>query len=99
MYSVNNLSVQFGGESLFEPRLEWLAGMSEEEFREVFRGSAVKRTKWKGLVRNACIALGNIKPAPDAPERGQILVLLEQLAGSAEPAIAESARWALGRIQ
>jgi epoxyqueuosine reductase len=87
------------GESLFEPRLEWLAGMSEEDFREAFRGSAIKRTKWKGLVRNACIALGNTKLAPDAPERGPILALLQRLAGSAEPAIAESARWALGRIQ
>ena len=89
----------FEGESLFEPRLEWLAGMSEEEFREVFRGSAMKRTKWKGLVRNACIALGNSKLAPDAPERGRILAVLQRLAGAAEPAIAESARWALGRIQ
>ena len=89
----------FAGETLFEPRLEWLAGMSEEEFREAFRGSAIKRTKWKGLVRNACIALGNTKLAPDAPERGRILALLQRLAGSTEPAIAESARWALGRIQ
>jgi len=87
------------GESLFAPRLEWLAGMSEEEFREVFRGSAIKRTKWKGLVRNACIALGNVKLAPDAPERGRILALLQRLAGSTEPVFAESARWALGRIQ
>jgi len=89
----------FAGESLFEPRLEWLAGMSEQEFREAFRGSAMKRTKWKGLVRNACIALGNSKLAPGAPERGHILALLHRLAGSVEPAIAESARWALGRIQ
>jgi epoxyqueuosine reductase len=88
----------FAGESLFEPRLEWLAGMSEEEFREAFRGSAIKRTKWKGLVRNACIALGNSRLAPGAPKRGPILALLHRLAGSAESAIAESARWALGRI-
>ena len=89
----------FAGESLFEPRLEWLAGMSEEEFREVFRGSAMKRTKWKGLVRNVCVALGNSKLAPGAPERERILALLQRLAGSSKPAIAESARWALGRIQ
>jgi len=48
-------------ESLLQPRLEWLAVMSEEEFREKFRGSAMKRAKWSGLVRNACIALGNSK--------------------------------------
>src|SRR5271157_5127069 len=93
------LGLLFAGESLFEPRLEWLAGMSEEEFREAFRGSAMKRTKWKGLVRNACIALGNTRLAPDAPERGPILALLHRLAESAESAIADSARWALGRIQ
>jgi len=87
------------GKSLFAPRLEWLAGMSEEEFREAFRGSAVKRAKWKGLVRNACIALGNSQLAPDASERARILALLQRLAGSGESAIAESARWALGRIQ
>jgi len=89
----------FAGKSLFEPRLEWLAGMSEEEFREAFRGSAIKRTKWQGLARNACIALGNTKLASGAPERGRILAILQRLAGSTEPAIAESARWALGRIQ
>jgi epoxyqueuosine reductase len=46
-------------ESLFLPRLEWLLGLSEDEFREFFRGSPVKRTKWRGLLRNACIAAGN----------------------------------------
>jgi epoxyqueuosine reductase len=73
--------------------------MSEKEFRANFRGSAVKRAKWKGLVRNACIALGNSQIAADAPERGRILELLQQLAGSPEGAIAESAQWALRRIQ
>jgi epoxyqueuosine reductase len=48
-----------GVKGLMQPSLEWLANMEEQEFREVFRGSAIKRTKWKGLVRNACIALGN----------------------------------------
>ncbi len=92
-------ALPFAGASLFAPRLEWLAGMSEEEFREAFRRSAIKRTKWKGLVRNACIALGNTRLVPDAPERGRILALLHRLAESAESAIADSARWALRRIQ
>src|SRR5208282_5742609 len=46
-------------ETLFAPELEWLASLSQQEFSAVFRGSAVKRAKWRGLVRNACVALGN----------------------------------------
>jgi len=46
-------------ESLLLPRLEWLASLNEEQFRDYFRGSPIKRTKWKGLLRNACTALGN----------------------------------------
>ena len=45
--------------SLFSPGLEWLISLTEEEFRDVFRGSPVKRAKWRGLVRNACVAIGN----------------------------------------
>lgn len=80
------------------PRLEWLAGMSETEFREVFRGSSIKRTKWSGLVRNACIAIGNARMPEDASAREKILKLLHRLEASPEDGIAESARWALSRI-
>jgi epoxyqueuosine reductase len=86
-------------ESLFLPRLEWLASMNEEQFREAFRGSPIKRTKWRGLVRNACIAIGNSAPAPGTPEHATSCTLLKQLAASSEPLISESARWALSRIQ
>jgi epoxyqueuosine reductase len=86
-------------ESLFLPRLERLAGMNEEEFREVFRGSPVKRTKWRGLVRNACIAIGNSTIQKGTAAHTRIAGLLERLAASPEPAIAESALWALSRIQ
>src|SRR5688572_17827949 len=41
------------------PRLSELANMTEEEFRLRFRGSAVKRAKWKGLVRNVAAALSS----------------------------------------
>ena len=85
-------------ESLFEPRLEWLAGMNEGEFREKFRGSAMTRTKWRGLVRNACIALGNAKLEQGSAEQLRIVELLQRLEKSSEIVIAESARWALGRI-
>ncbi len=87
------------GESLLQPRLEWLAGMSETEFREMFRDSPIKRTKWRGLVRNACNALGNSKLRRGTGVHARASALLERLAASAEPVIAESARWALSRIQ
>jgi epoxyqueuosine reductase len=86
-------------EALFLPRLEWLAGMSQEEYRQVFRGSAIKRTKWRGLVRNACIALGNSSIRKGTTEHARIATLLERLSASLEPVIAESARWALSRIE
>ncbi len=88
-----------GEESFFLPRLEWLAGMNEAEFREMFRDSGIKRTKWRGLVRNACNALGNCDLRRGTRVHARASALLERLAASAEPVIAESARWALARIQ
>ncbi len=44
---------------LVNPELEWLARLSLEEFREVFRGTPVKRAKYSGLLRNVAIAMGN----------------------------------------
>src|SRR5437899_1304098 len=86
-------------ESLYLPRLEWLLGLSEAEFRELFRGSAVKRAKWRGLLRNACIALGNSGLRPGMTDHGRMRSLVERLAISEDQVLAESARWALSRIQ
>ena len=55
--------------SLLWPELEWLAGLSQREFSAIFRRSAVKRAKWRGLVRNACVALGNSRAGE---ERGGV---------------------------
>jgi epoxyqueuosine reductase len=85
--------------SLLKPSLEWLAEMGEKEFRETFRNSAVKRTKWAGLVRNACVALGNAGVRPESEEYARIAALLRKLEDSEIATIAESAHWALGRIQ
>jgi epoxyqueuosine reductase len=86
-------------ESLYLPRLEWLLGLSEADFRELFRGSAVKRAKWRGLLRNACIALGNSGVRPRMAEHRRVADALERLAASEDEVLAESARWALSRIQ
>jgi epoxyqueuosine reductase len=94
-----NGNESLGEDSLFLPRLEWLASMDEEEYRKVFRGSPVKRTKWRGLVRNACIALGNSELRHGTPAQQRISALLERLAASPDAPISESALWALSRIQ
>jgi epoxyqueuosine reductase len=86
-------------ESLYLPRLESLLGLTEADFRKLFRGSAVKRTKWRGLMRNACIALGNSSVRPGMADHGRIRAVLERLAASGDPVLAESALWALSRIQ
>jgi epoxyqueuosine reductase len=83
------------------PELDWLLSLSEEGFRCTFRGSAVRRTKWRGLVRNACIAAGNASGRPGGlrePENTRLRVRLEGLACSDDAMIAEHARWALARF-
>jgi len=84
---------------LFAPPLESLASLSEEEYQKTFRGSAVKRAKYQGLVRNACVALGNAAGglAPTARER--VRALLARLAASPDGVIAEHAAWALARLE
>ena len=86
-------------DSLFLPDLLRLANLSEAQFRESFRGSPVKRTKWRGLVRNACIALGNSALEPGGSAYAEVRRTLQHLAQCGEPVIAESARWALSRIE
>jgi epoxyqueuosine reductase len=86
------------GQSLLLPELEWLAGLTEEEFRVVFKGSAVKRAKWKGMVRNACIAMGNAGLNRFGRDDTRAIETLRRLARSEDKIIAESAEWALSRI-
>ncbi|MGH9575088.1 MAG: tRNA epoxyqueuosine(34) reductase QueG [Candidatus Acidiferrales bacterium] len=83
--------------SFVDPSLEWLASLTQEEFSRIFRKSAAKRTKWRGLVRNACVALGNAVLAEGSPTRERVLRLLKNLAASSDSLIAQHANWALKR--
>lgn len=76
---------------LVNPALAWLAEMTADEFREVFRGSPIRRTKRSGLRRNIAIAMGN-------SGNRRFLPLLEQLAGDSDRSVAESANWAKNRL-
>jgi epoxyqueuosine reductase len=72
--------------------LEQLARLSPEEFRAAFRKTPVWRTKYSGFLRNVAIAMGNTGDAHYRPA-------LETLALSPDSAVAEHARWALGRLK
>jgi epoxyqueuosine reductase len=76
---------------LVNPALEWLAGMTDEEFRKKFRGSALRRAKRAGLRRNAVIAMGNSGDQHFGP-------LLEKLKTDEDPVVADSAAWAAKRL-
>jgi len=66
--------------------------MSDNTFRERYRGTAVLRAKRAGLARNAAVALGNIGTEEDARP------LVTALLGHDVPLVRGHAAWALGRI-
>ena len=76
---------------LVNPDLKWLAEMSAEEFREVFRGSPIRRTKRSGIRRNAVIAMGNSGDKDFLP-------LLDFLTADEDEIVSETARWAKTRL-
>jgi len=78
-------------EGLVNPALEPLADMSEEEFRENFRGSPIRRTKRSGLRRNVAIAMGN-------SGRREYVSRLEGMKSDEDPGVAEAANWAFNRL-
>jgi epoxyqueuosine reductase len=76
---------------LVNPDLDWLAHLNPEEFRQLFRGTPIKRTKHSGLLRNVAIAMGN-------SGEHRFVSALEALAQHEDPAVSEAAEWALAQI-
>ena len=89
---VNSLPEFQARPELVNPELEWLARLSVDEFREVLRGSPVKRARFNGLRRNVTIAMGN-----SGDQR--FLPVLEDLSHDKDAMVAEHARWALRRLR
>jgi epoxyqueuosine reductase len=81
-----------GGFSLFNPRLDDLASLTEEDFRRIFAHSPIKRTKYRGWLRNLCVAMGN------SGDR-RFLPRLEVLAQHDDPVVREHAQWAVERLE
>jgi epoxyqueuosine reductase len=81
----------FGPRIEARPRLEELLTLDDEAFRLRFRESALWRTRRAGLLRNVCIALGNVA------DRGSVPALTGVL-DDPEPLVRGHAAWALGRL-
>ncbi|MGN6554540.1 MAG: tRNA epoxyqueuosine(34) reductase QueG [Verrucomicrobiota bacterium] len=73
------------------PELIELLSLDAVEFKQRFRGMPMLRTKRRGILRNVCVALGNVGDET-------ALAALERATLDSEPLIVEHARWAIDQI-
>jgi epoxyqueuosine reductase len=90
--SESNLLRQHFRADLNQPDLLKLLALDDAAFKAKFAGTPMIRTKRRGVLRNVCVALGNIGEANALPA-------LEKAAHDSEPLIAEHARWAIEQIR
>ena len=76
----------FGAVDLLE-----LLALDDARFKSKFAGTPLLRTKRRGLLRNVCVALGNVGDETALPA-------LEKASKDSESLIAEHAHWAVGQI-
>jgi epoxyqueuosine reductase len=78
--------------AIAELSLRELLELTPVRFAEVFRGTAIKRIRLAGLLRNACVAAGN------SGDRS-LLEPLVRLASHGSPIVRVHAVWAVGRLR
>jgi epoxyqueuosine reductase len=71
--------------------LEWVLGLDERAWQRATRRSALRRAKWRGLLRNALVVAGNLGAARLRPA-------VERHVADPDALVAEHARWALERL-
>lgn len=86
-----NRNLTPAGVSLFSPPLWSLASISEDDFHRAFSRSPIKRAKYRGWLRNICVAMGNSKDTSFIP-------WLERACEHPDAMIREHATWALTRL-
>ena len=74
------------------PDLLELLSLDDDGFKRRFQGTPILRVKRRGLLRNVCVALGNIGDASALP-------VLNRAKDDPEPLIAEHAVWAIEQIR
>jgi epoxyqueuosine reductase len=78
--------------SLYHSSLRDLTSITEADFRRLFTHSPLKRPKYRGWLRNLCVAIGNSGDATFVP-------WLERVREHSDPLVREHAEWALERIK
>ena len=76
---------------LTQPDLIELLSLDDAGFKRKFAATPIVRTKRRGLLRNVCVALGNVGDATALPA-------VQRAANDTEPLIAEHALWAMQQI-
>jgi epoxyqueuosine reductase len=74
------------------PDLIELLRLDAAGFKQKFAGTPMLRTKRRGVLRNVCVALGNVGTEA-------ALHTLQKAASDSEPLIVEHARWAMEQIE
>jgi epoxyqueuosine reductase len=78
--------------NLAAPDLIELLSLDDDAFKQRFQGTPMLRTKRRGLLRNVCVALGNVGDTSALPA-------LKRATQDSEPLIAEHAQWAIEEIE
>ena len=78
-------------DGILDLSLRELLSLTQERFTEVFRATAIKRVKWAGLLRNACVVAGN------SGDIG-LIDLLVSIAAHESPVVRSLAVWAVKRL-
>ncbi len=76
---------------LFWPEVERLLDLHEDDWRQLIRGTAIKRTKVKGLLRNLMIVAGNSGQRTLIPK-------LHRFLNHAEETVRTHAEWAIEKL-
>ncbi len=77
---------------LATPDLLELLALDDAGFKSRFAGTPILRTKRRGLLRNVCVALGNVGDETALPA-------LRKATEDPEPLIGEHANWAIEQVQ
>jgi epoxyqueuosine reductase len=78
--------------SLFNPSLDSLARLTEDDFRKFFAHSPIKRVKYRGWLRNLCVVIGN------SGDR-RFIDWLKDVSSHPDAIVREHAEWALTQLE